>query len=150
MRQKEISHGMFPNYPINSVTNGVHAATWTSLPFAELYDRHIPEWRRDNLYLRYSVAIPVEEIQSAHLEAKKDLISMVAKRTGIQLEKEAMTIGFARRATAYKRANFLFSDIDRLRKIVRTPPCSWYSAAKRIPKMKTAKKSYAAYLRLKN
>ena len=66
MRHEEISQTMFPNYPINSITNGVHAATWTSPPFCRLYDHHIPEWRRDNLYLRYIISVPVEEIQEAH------------------------------------------------------------------------------------
>ena len=56
---------MFPNYPIHAITNGVHAATWTSAAFRELYDRHIPEWRHDNLYLRYAIGLPLEEIQQA-------------------------------------------------------------------------------------
>ncbi|MDO8637764.1 MAG: alpha-glucan family phosphorylase, partial [Dehalococcoidia bacterium] len=47
MRHGETSCDMFPNYPINSITNGVHAATWTSPPFCRLYDLHIPEWRHD-------------------------------------------------------------------------------------------------------
>jgi starch phosphorylase len=53
MHHGEISQEMFPLYPIRAITNGVHAATWTAPAFRELYDRHIPEWRRDNLYLRY-------------------------------------------------------------------------------------------------
>ena len=57
MRHGEISTGMFPDYPIDAITNGVHAATWTSPPFADLFDRRIPEWRQDNLYLRYAVGI---------------------------------------------------------------------------------------------
>ena len=50
---------MFPDYPIDSITNGVHAVTWTGPAFAALFDRRIPEWRRDNLYLRYAVGIPL-------------------------------------------------------------------------------------------
>jgi len=119
MRHEEISQGMFPNYPINSITNGVHAATWTSPAFQHLYDHHIPEWRRDNLYLRYIISVPVEEIQQAHNEAKMALLAEVQKRSGVRLDNSAFTIGFARRATGYKRANLLFSDIDRLRRIVR-------------------------------
>jgi starch phosphorylase len=46
MHHGEISHGMYPNYPIHAITNGVHAITWTSKPFQELFDRHMPEWRR--------------------------------------------------------------------------------------------------------
>ncbi len=117
MRHEEISHGMFPNYPINSITNGVHAATWTSPPIAALYDQHIPEWRKDNLYLRYCVSLPVSEILKAHKEAKQLLFSEIQKRTGVSLDNNVLTIGFARRATGYKRAGLLFSDIERLRQI---------------------------------
>ncbi|MDR7434973.1 MAG: alpha-glucan family phosphorylase [Armatimonadota bacterium] len=120
MRHGEISQNMFPHYPVNSITNGVHAVTWTSPPFASLYDRHIPEWRWDNLYLRYAVGIPLEEIRQAHEEAKKNLLTEVERRTGVRLDPAVMTIGFARRATAYKRADLLFSDLSRLREIVRT------------------------------
>ncbi len=118
-RHEEISQNMFPNYPINSVTNGVHALTWTSEPFQRLYDRHIEEWRRDNLYLRYAVSIPLEEIIEAHTEAKRELLREVERRVTIRLDPKAMTIGFARRATAYKRADLLFSDLDRLRSMAR-------------------------------
>jgi starch phosphorylase len=118
MRHEVISQSMFPNYPINSITNGVHALTWTSEPFIKLYDRYVPEWRKDNLSLRYTVSLPLEEIQQAHSFAKKSMITEIEKRTGRHLDTAAFTIGFARRATAYKRANLLFSDINRLRQIV--------------------------------
>ena len=59
MRHGEISRGMFPHYPIDSITNGVHAFTWTAPPFRSLYDRYIPEWRRDNFYLRYAIKMPL-------------------------------------------------------------------------------------------
>jgi glycogen phosphorylase len=120
MRHEEISHGMFPNYPINSITNGVHAATWTSAPFCRLYDQHIPEWRRDNLYLRYIISIPEETILQAHLLAKQELLAEVERRTGVRFDRSALTLGFARRATGYKRANLLFSDTRRLREIVKS------------------------------
>jgi glycogen phosphorylase len=119
MRHEEISQGMFPNYPINSITNGVHAATWASAPFCRLYDKHIPEWRRDNLYLRYIISVDEQEIHQAHALAKQELLAEVEGRTGIRLDRTALTIGFARRATGYKRANLLFSDIQRLRQIVK-------------------------------
>jgi starch phosphorylase len=119
MRHGEISRDMFPNYPINSITNGVHAATWTVPPLQRLYDRHFPEWRRDNLFLRYAVSIPVEEIQAAHAEAKRALLAEVERRSGRRLSATALTLGFARRAAPYKRADLLFSELDRLRHIAR-------------------------------
>jgi starch phosphorylase len=99
MRHGEVSRGMFPDYPINSITNGVHATTWTGPEFGELFDRRIPEWRRDNLYLRYAVSIPLQEIRDAHLASKRVLLDEVRERTGEELDLNVMTIGFARRAT---------------------------------------------------
>jgi starch phosphorylase len=114
MRHGEVSRGMFPEYPINSITNGVHAVTWTGPALAALFDRRIPEWRRDNLYLRYAVSIPLQEIREAHAASKLELLDEVERRTGERLDPSVMTIGFARRATPYKRADLIFSDIDRL------------------------------------
>lgn len=115
MHHGEVSQGMFPRYPIRAITNGVHAVTWTSPPFQELYDRHFPEWRRDNLYLRYAIGIPLPEISNAHLAAKHALAEEVKKKTGVLLDEHLLTIGFARRATAYKRGDLLFSNCERLR-----------------------------------
>lgn len=119
MRHEEISRSMFPSYPIDSITNGVHATTWTSEPFRRLYDRHIPEWRHDNLYLRYAVGIPLDEIRQAHMEAKQQLLAEVERRTGVHLDPTVMTIGFARRAAVYKRADLLFSNVERLKSMIR-------------------------------
>jgi starch phosphorylase len=93
--------------------------TWTSEPYKKLFDSWIPEWRRDNLYLRYAISIPVDDILAAHAEAKKMLIDEVERRTKIRLSQSAMTIGFARRATAYKRHDLLFSNTERLKRMVR-------------------------------
>lgn len=113
----EISRLMYAGYEIESITNGVHAATWVSEPFQELFDRYMPIWRQDNFSLRYALSIPKMEIWLAHLRAKRKLLAYVREKTGVDLDENTLTIGFARRATAYKRANLLFSDIDRLRKI---------------------------------
>jgi glycogen phosphorylase len=120
MRHRDVSRGMFPEYPVNSITNGVHAVTWTGPEFAALFDRRMPEWRRDNLYLRYAVGIPLQEIRDAHAASKRTLLAEIARRTGQLLDPNVMTIGFARRATPYKRADLIFSDLDRLTQIART------------------------------
>jgi len=117
MRHEKTSRIIFPNHAIDSVTNGVHATTWTSPSICRVYDHYIPDWRRDNLYLRYAVGIPLDEIQRAHAEAKRELLIEVERRTGILLNPEAMTIGFARRATDYKRTDLLFRDLDKMRRI---------------------------------
>jgi glycogen phosphorylase len=118
MRHGQISRDMFPTYPINSITNGVHAATWTAEAFQLLFDRYIPEWRSDNRYLRYSIGISVDEIRQAHIAAKRDLLTEVEQRAGIKMDPNIITLGFARRATPYKRADLLLSDLNRLKRIV--------------------------------
>jgi starch phosphorylase len=57
--------------------------------------------------LRYVVGIPLEEVRRAHLAAKRRLIEEVAARQQIRLNESRLTIGFARRATTYKRVDFL-------------------------------------------
>ena len=119
MRHRDVSRSMFPNYDIAAITNGVHAVAWTSLPFAELFDRFIPDWRNDNCYLRYAVGIPSAEIREAHARAKRDLLQQVRWLTGTKLDEDVFTLGFARRATSYKRGDLLFTDLERLTKIAR-------------------------------
>ncbi len=119
MHHGEVSRTMFPQYPIRAITNGVHAATWTTPPFQQLFDRHIPEWREDNLYLRYAVGVGIEEIREAHQRCKTSLFDEVLARTGRKLDPNVFTIGFARRAATYKRADLIFRNSERLRWIAR-------------------------------
>lgn len=114
MQHGKVSRSMFPEYNISAITNGVHAATWTSPSFQSIFDRHMPRWRQDNVTLRYAIDIPEEEIEAAHTAAKQLLIDAVAQRTGVQLKQDRFTIGFARRAATYKRADLLFTDPERL------------------------------------
>ena len=120
MHHGEVSRGLFPNYPVRAITNGVHAVTWTSPKFQELYDRHVPEWRKDNLYLRYVVGVPLEEIRQAHAAAKLELLTEIKRATGAEFDPAVLTIAFARRAAAYKRADLLFTDLERLKSIAAT------------------------------
>ncbi len=115
----EVSRKMFPNVPIEAITNGVHAATWTSPAFQDLFDRYIASWREDNYSLRGALGLPPEEVWAAHLLAKHSLLEAVRKKTGLKLDPEAFTIGFARRATGYKRADLILKDLDRLRQIAK-------------------------------
>jgi len=115
----EVSRLMFAGYSIDAITNGVHAATWVAEPFRELFDRHIPGWQRDNFSLRYALNIPKDDVWAAHLAAKKRLIHFVNAQAQAGMDEQVFTIGFARRATTYKRADLLFHDIERLRKISR-------------------------------
>jgi starch phosphorylase len=113
----EISRLMFAGYNIDAITNGIHAATWAAEPFSQLYDRYIPGWRQDNFSLRYALNIPKGEVWQAHALAKKSLIQFVNSETNAGMDVDFLTLGFARRAAAYKRADLLFMDVDRLKTI---------------------------------
>ena len=119
MKHGEVSHSMFPGYPIHSITNGVHAVTWTAPSFQKLFDTHLPDWRRDQLSLRYAVSVPTSDIWAAHVEAKRTFVEHVNRESNAGFDREVLTIGFARRFAAYKRAGLIFHDLDRLKKIVR-------------------------------
>jgi glycogen phosphorylase len=117
-RHGEVSRLMFAGYNIDAITNGVHAATWTAEPFQDIFDHYIPGWKQDNFSLRYALSIPKEEIWQAHAQAKRRLIRYVNRETNLGMDVDVLTLGFARRAATYKRADLLFHDIERLKKIV--------------------------------
>lgn len=116
-KHREISRTMFPGYEISSVTNGVHSYTWTCESMKRLFDRYIPGWANEpELFVRVG-RIPDDELWEAHLEAKRRLVDLVNAETGAGMDQDTLTVGFARRATAYKRAGLLFSDLGRLERI---------------------------------
>jgi len=117
MQHGKVSREMFPQYQIDAITNGVHAPTWISEPVQQMLDTHIPSWRRDNLCLRNAIDLPEQEILNAHHSAKEALLTEVASRTGLVLNPNVLTLGFARRAATYKRASLMFTDPERLLKI---------------------------------
>jgi len=119
MQHAKVSRQMFPASNIDSITNGVHAPTWASGAMQELLDVHIPAWRRDNLYMRNALDIPHEEMLAVHTTNKANLFSEITRRTGIVLNPKVLTIGFARRAATYKRADLLFADPARLAAIAK-------------------------------
>ncbi|MGP8253913.1 MAG: alpha-glucan family phosphorylase [Terracidiphilus sp.] len=120
MKHGKVSRPMFPEYAIDTITNGVHAPTWISEPVQQMLDEHIPEWRRDNLYLRNAIDVPEAKILAAHARAKEELLAEVGSRTGVVLSPKVLTLGFARRAATYKRAALLFTDPARLAAIANT------------------------------
>jgi len=113
----EVSSHMYAPYRIDSITNGVHVATWTSEPFRDLFDKYIPGWREDNFNLRYALSIPESEIWEAHVQAKRELIHYVNRETNRGMDTDVLTLGFARRAATYKRADLLLSDTERLKEV---------------------------------
>jgi starch phosphorylase len=104
-------------FEIDAISNGVHAGTWTAPHFQRLYDQHMPEWRLDNFLLRHGLRIPTPAVWEAHRTAKRDLLDHVNRLTAAGLEDEAFTVGFARRATEYKRAYLLLEDLPTLQRL---------------------------------
>lgn len=113
-KHAEVSRNLFNQPHLDAITNGVHSKTWTSPIFAKLYDRHLPQWRYDPSHFLQAASIPDEEIWKAHQAAKLKLFEQVLEDTGRELDPDVLTIGFARRFAAYKRADFLFADTKRL------------------------------------
>ena len=117
MQHGKVSRQMFPEFAIDTITNGVHAPTWMSEAMQQLLDEHIPAWRRDNLYLRNAIDVPEARFLAAHARAKEELLAEVGSRTGLVLDPKVLTLGFARRVATYKRAGLMFTDPERLKQI---------------------------------
>lgn len=114
MQHGKVSQKMFPDYKVYSITNGVHAATWLSESFQELFDKEIANWRTDNRYFRSVYGIDPARITACHVKNKHRLFATLAKRTGHYFNPSMLTLGFARRVATYKRASLLLHDPARL------------------------------------
>jgi len=125
--------------PIGSVTNGVHTRSWLSADMATLLDRYLdPRWAErpvDQSVWEAVERIPNAELWRTHERRRERLVAVVRARMRGQLirrgasprevarademlDPEALTIGFARRFATYKRADLLFRDPERLRRIL--------------------------------
>jgi starch phosphorylase len=125
--------------PVRSITNGIHIRNWLSEEMSSLYERYLgPNWSEEAL--DKSVwdnmdQIPDEELWRAHQRCKEQLIVFARSRLKAQMQRrgtyhtelnraeevldpEALTIGFARRFAAYKRANLLLKDPQRFVKLL--------------------------------
>jgi starch phosphorylase len=146
----EVARLMFAEYTIHSITNGVHATTWASGPFRRLYDSYIPGWRQDPFSLRYALSIPRDAVWGAHMEAKKRLIEYINREMNTGLSADCFTIGFARRAAAYKRADLIFSDLERLKKVAENAgPLQLVFAGKAHPQDRAGKEIIARVCQMK-
>lgn len=132
-RHREVSLAMFPGHKISAITNGVHAHTWVAPPLSEVLDARLPGWALEPVLLARADTIPESEIWEAHQHAKRDLLALVRESTGVELDEEALTLGFARRFTPYKRPHLIFSDLSRLRRVTRRGPLQIVFAGKAHP-----------------
>jgi len=137
-------HSLWPDkhlddVPIFNVTNGVHVPTWLAAEIAELYDQYMaPDWRErhdDPVIWERIDRIPDEELWRVRRRLKHRLITAMTLRSqqcwangrctanqaiamGGLFERDALTIGFVRRFTEYKRPALLFYDVERLKRLL--------------------------------
>ena len=113
----QVASTMFGTTHIAPITNGVHHITWTSPQMSGLFDHHLPGWKEDPSQLGYAGRLPDAALQDARKVNRRILRELVRASTGVELDEHRLTIGFARRFATYKRANLVFSDLERLRSI---------------------------------
>ena len=134
-RHAEVSRSMFPGYRVHAITNGVHPYTWTSESFRTLFDTHLPGWCHEpELLVHADCCLADQDVWDAHQRAKQLLIEKVASLTSVQLNADVPILGFARRMTAYKRPDLLFTDLERLREISKHQPFQIVLAGKAHPR----------------
>ncbi len=152
VRHAEISRRMFPGYRVHAITNGVHPYSWTCESFRALYDRYVPSWCHEpELLVRVDGSVPDEALWAAHLQAKRALTDKVRDAAGVTLDPESFIVGFARRMTAYKRADLLFTDVERLAAIAAQRTLQIVLAGKAHPRDEAGKRlieGLAAHARL--
>ncbi|NOZ77050.1 MAG: glycosyltransferase family 1 protein, partial [Euryarchaeota archaeon] len=128
--------------PITHITNGVHYRTWVSREMSQLFDRYLgPAWartpHREELWEGVD-RIPEKDLWESHERRRQNLVELARKRFREQLrmrgmpradqdraetvlDPRALTIGFARRFAAYKRATLILRDRERLKRILSDP-----------------------------
>ena len=143
-RHAEISRRLYPGYTVRAVTNGVHPHTWTHPALAALYDRHLPGWCNEpEMLVRADCCLSGADLRQARAVAKRDLVDQIREQTGVVLDPELPTLGFARRMTAYKRPELLFTDLERLRVLARRFPFQVVLAGKAHPRDEPGKQRIA-------
>jgi starch phosphorylase len=152
-----------PEVPITSITNGIHTKTWTAPEFHRLYEKYLGADWADHLtdveYWRRVIDIPDEVLWETHQLLKRRLIEFVRERLRIQrarigespeqlrkinsiLNPDVLTVGFARRFATYKRGTLLFSNKERLLRLIQNAerPVQFVFAGKSHPKDEGGKK----------
>jgi starch phosphorylase len=116
----EVSAMMFPGYQVKSITNGIHVNTWVSKHLEPVFDSSFgTRWRFDPACLEGAIEINEHDIWHAHDLAKTELLDYERSHSSVHMDKDVLTISYARRMTAYKRPMLIFTDLERLAKIAR-------------------------------
>ena len=128
--------------PIDSITNGVHLPTWLNPKMGELFSQYFysvdPPWKQDHdvpELWELVDEVPDSELWATHMWLKTKLFNRIRERKrinwethlkepvnlaadGLMLNPSVLTIGFARRFSTYKRADLIFHDLERLKRII--------------------------------
>lgn len=127
-KHREVCQHMFPDYSFENVTNGVHPQRWATEPAVKLFNKHLRGWKSNPQKFKKALDIPLEEIKEMRLANKQRFVDWINHKPNLFVfssptckddlfDAETLTIGFARRFVPYKRANLIFRDIDKLRKL---------------------------------
>ena len=114
-----VARSQFPWTDIGHITNGVHHSYWMASPLKRMFNKYIPGWTKNPELLFKVDDIPDEVIWEAHIERKMYLLGYANSQVTKALDANTLTIGFARRAATYKRAQLIFNDMSRLESIGR-------------------------------
>jgi len=147
--------------PITSITNGVHTKTWMAPEFSALYQKHLGAWEEhltESEFWRGVIDIPDAQLWETHQKLKLRLIEFVRERERQRRERmgesaeairnvnrivnpELLTSGFARGFATYKRGTLLFSDKERLKRLLNdiTRPVQFIFAGKAHPRDEAGK-----------
>jgi glycogen phosphorylase len=124
--------------PVQSITNGVHLPTWIAADLKKLFDKYLPGWREhadDPAVWKPLLDIPDKELWDVRTTLRAFLFNFIRERMrlrwteervspprvvagGTLLDPHALTIGFARRFTGYKRPELIFHDAARLQALL--------------------------------
>jgi starch phosphorylase len=141
---REMWTWMYPDgdVPIGHITNGIHTLTWLGRRMKILFDQHLGEnWVHridDPKTFEPIYNIPNRELWTLRKHMKRNLASFMRERarrkwvthtqhpvqtvaSGLLIDSNMLTIGFARRFATYKRAALIMSDIPRLMKLINNP-----------------------------
>jgi starch phosphorylase len=133
-RHAELAGKLYPGYHVHAITNGIHPFTWACPSFCRLYDTYLQGWAHEPEFLVRADRIPDAAVWDAHTQAKNVLIEKVGALTRVALDPGKLILGFARRMTAYKRPDLLFSDLERLKAIAGRYPFQIVLAGKAHPR----------------
>ena len=127
---------------VGYVTNGVHFPTWTATEWRKLYAKYFDKnyiYDQSNESLWHAIYnVPDAEIWETRMALKKKLVDYIREKFAAtwlknqgdpsrvvtlleSITPNALYIGFCRRFATYKRAHLLFTDLERLSKIVNNP-----------------------------